>query len=418
MKRPRAWLRPFLALGVFFLAVMPAFAGDKVVLKDGRVFEGAITREDSGYVWIKVNNGGMEMFFAPGDIDRIERDGPVKADATTTPAAKEPVTPKPRAAGVPRVAILTLGEVDKEMVGLYITAQSLHDAIPLLEQEGVSVVVFKIYSGGGLALEMPKVSDVIEYEYKPKFRTVGWIESAISAAAMSMHCLDEIYFMPQGNYGACTMWSGALVAAKGRTLEDVLYLMEKISARGNHPPSIMRSMQVDDPLSVTFDAYGQPTWLQDETGQFIVNPKGQILTFNAATAEKFKFSRGTAKTHEELAKLMGFQEVEWVGEARPGTPWPVCKADDFLRQFRDRTYTDEKNLRNYFQGYQSAVGTARSLQDRTERGKFVARARGFLDKIEAMVRNNENMAIMIGVGPEDFKKWIEEQRQLLRDLMK
>ena len=46
------------------------------------------------------------------------------------------------------------------------------------------------------------MSDVIHEQYKKKFRTVAWIDSAISAAAMTAHCLEEIYFTPQGNYGA------------------------------------------------------------------------------------------------------------------------------------------------------------------------------------------------------------------------
>jgi hypothetical protein len=278
--------------------------------------------------------------------------------------------------------------------------------------------VFKIYSGGGYAIEPQKISDVIEDEYKPRFRTVAWIESAISAAAISMHCIEEIYFMPQGNYGACTMWSGQLVAAKGRQLESALYMMERISQRGHYDPKIMHSMQVDDPLSVTFDSDGKPIWSQDESGQYIVNKAGQILTFNAATAEKFKFSRGTARTAEELAKLMGYQECEFVGEKVAGIPWPVCKADEQLRKFRDRTRVDETHLRNYFDAYQSNVQVASSTQDRQERGKFVGLARAALDKIEATVRNNPNMSLVIGYGPDEFKDWMEQQRRILRDLMK
>lgn len=400
----------------------PAMAGDKVYLKDGRVLEGEIVREVDGMVWLMVKTGEMktELVFSPSQIDRVERDtaAPAKAATPAVTAKADPVR-KPRGQGAPRVAILTLGETPgKEMVGLYITAQSLRDAIPILEKDGVTAVVFKINSGGGLALEMPKISDVIHYEYKPKFRTVAWIESAISAAAMLSHCVEEIYFMPRGNYGACTMWSGALVLSTGRPLEEVLYEMEKISARGGYDPKIMRSMQVDDALSCTIDENGDVTWFQDESGQHLVNPKGQILTFNAVQAEKFKFSKGTAATHEELAKLMGYQEVEWVGEPKAGYAWPICQADEYLRSFRNRTNIDETNLNNYFTSYQTAVAAAQSMQDRQDRAKFVARARSFLDRIEAMVRNNPNMAIMIGLGPDDFKKWLEDQRQLLRDLMR
>src|SRR5262249_52973060 len=147
-------------------------------------------------------------------------------------------------------------------------------------------------------------------------------------------------------------WGGALEAVKGRGLEQVLIMMEKISARGNHPKEIMRAMEIssDDSimselqiappsgaLSASIDPNGDVHWYQDSTsGQTILNPKGEIkiLTFNAHEAEKFKFSRGTAATKEDLARLMGYTEVEWVGKAKPGYLWPVSKAEERQIQWR------------------------------------------------------------------------------------
>src|SRR5690606_34230378 len=142
---------------------------------------------------------------------------------------------------VPRIAVISLGEGgDKDMVGLFMTAEALKRAIPLLEKDNVTDVVFRIQSGGGALLEIQKLSDVIHNEFKPRFRVVAWIKSAISAAAMTAHCIEDIYFTSDGNYGACTGWYGQLTAVKGRDLEEVLYMMEKISARGKHDPKIMR----------------------------------------------------------------------------------------------------------------------------------------------------------------------------------
>src|ERR1041384_4869288 len=137
--------------------------------------------------------------------------------------------------GVPRAAVISLGDHDKEMVGQFITADSLDRCIPLLEKEHIDIVAIRINSGGGALLEIQKLSDEIEFKFKPKFRTVAWIEHAISAAAMTAHCMEEIYLMPGASYGACTGWYGQLTAVKGRDLQEVLYMMEKISARGKHP---------------------------------------------------------------------------------------------------------------------------------------------------------------------------------------
>ncbi len=422
----RAWMILAFALAML-IAPEAVRAGDKVHLKDGTVLEGTITREEQGYIWIKVNYGTLsrEKLVTPAEIARIEREG----DAAAAPAPEKarpagdnkPASPAPQArkSGVPRITIISLGEPpDKEMVGLFITAESLREAIPLLQQEGVTDVVFKINSGGGLLLEIKRLSDIIHNEFKPKFRTVAWIESAISAAAMTAHCIEEIYFTPQGNYGACTGWSGALVAIKERPLEEVLFEMEKISARGQYDPKIMRSMQIMEPLSYTIDSNGDVHWYQDLSGEHIANPEGQILTFNAQTATQCKFAKGIAATKEELAKLMGYQEVEWVGKAKPGVSWPISRGEESIERFRDKTYEDQQRLNEYFTSYQTAVQRAAGMQERRDRAKFVGLATRHLDRIEDMVRNNENMAIMIGFLPSQFKEWVEEQRKILRDLMK
>ncbi|MBX3376653.1 MAG: hypothetical protein KF678_06585 [Phycisphaeraceae bacterium] len=407
---------------------------DTLTLKDGRTLEGEVARELNGYIWFKYKVGGLEttQMFSPAEITKLERTTGTPAK-TDTPAAKpsdqtrpsDPAKPSTRPApgtsaklsSAPRAAVITLGEGgDKDMVGLYMTADAIERAIPLLEKEKVEIVVFRINSGGGALLEIQKLSDVIELKYKPKFRVVAWIESAISAAAMTAHCIEEIYFMPKGNYGACTGWSGQLVAVKGRQLEEVLYMMERISARGKHDPKIMRSMQIMDPLSCNIDENGDVQWFQNDSGTFLVNPKDRILTFNSETASKYKFSRGTASTIEELGKLMGYTELVWVGKEVPGVPYPICEAEELQRQFRAKTYMDTLRLREYWDTYQTNVGVARSVPFE-ERGKFVARARGALDNIKRMVKNNPNLALFqFNMLEEQFKEWVEEREEELRRL--
>jgi hypothetical protein len=194
--------------------------------------------------------------------------------------------------------------------------------------------------------------------------------------------------------------------------------MEKISARGKHDPQIMRSMQVMDPLSCTIDENGDVHWFQNLDGQYIVNEKERILTFNSQTAEKYKFSKGTAATIEELGKLMGYSEVNWVGKTIPGTPYPVCEAEELQRKFRDQTLEDEKRLREYWDTYQTSRSVAASVPYE-DRGKFVARARGALEQIKRMVKNNPNFALFqFGIPPDKFKEWVDEREEELRKLLK
>lgn len=410
-----------LAAALLLVASACLSFADTVVLKDGTKVEGTIERELDGSVWIRTKVAGIETtkFILSDSIEKIDRDSkPADAAAATKDADKG--EPKARRAGVPRGVVISL----EGTVGIQMAAKTLHDLVPVIEKEvgddGTGIVVFKINSGGGLLLEIQKLSDVIQNEYKPKFRTVSWIESAISAAAMTSHCVEEIYFLPEGNYGACTGWSGALQAVKGEGLEQVLYMMEKISARGGYAPQIMRAMQINEPLSCTInEKTGQVSWYQNEEGEFLVNRGDSILTFTAPQALKYKFSKGTAKNLDELAKAMGYQEVDWVGEDRPGFIYPVSKAEEIMLAYRERVTDDEERTQEYFVNYQEAVAAA-SAAPRDVRAPLVGRARQHLRRIESAVRNNPNFALLTwGMDIKDWEReWLKPEQERLAELLK
>jgi hypothetical protein len=320
--------------------------------------------------------------------------------------------------------VLTL----EDTVGIQMSAKPLHDAIPLLEKDKVDIVILKINSGGGLLLEIQRISDVVHNEYKKKFRTVAWIESAISAAAMSSHCLEEIYFMPQGNYGACTGWSGALNAVKGRQLEEVLVMMERISARGGHPKEIMRAMQIGgDPaviqelqiaapsgeLSADIDVNGNVTWYQNLAGKYVLNPKGgvKILTFNAEEAEKFKFSRGTAKDIDELARAMGYQEIEWVGTKKPGYAYPICAAEETQIKWRKDITDAEQNFGRLMENYQRSLQTAQGTPPE-DRGPWISKAKAALNDLRQIAKRFPNFQLLQGLERE----WFDQQEEIIKRL--
>lgn len=428
-----------IAIAVASIAAM-ANAEDVVRLRNGQELRGEIVRELAGSVWIKVEGSlGEPRFITASEIESIIRDAgnppPVKPTPAAEPASPraEPLAAPKRDASAPRTdataskpfarraAVLTLGEGgSKDMVGMYMTAHPLREAIPLLEKENIDTVVFRINSGGGALLEIQRLSDVIQEEYKPRFTVVAWIESAISAAAMTAHVIEDIYFTPEGNYGACTGWSGQLQAVEGRDLEEVVYMMEKISARGKKAPEIMKAMQhFKYPLSCDIDENGEVKWYQDETGEFVVNPEGRILTFDSQEALRYRFSKGTADTLDELERAMGLTEVEWVGEHVKGIPWPVCRAERLQMEYRNKVAEDEERLNEYWYEYQAAVEIAQAQQDRQTRGKFVNKAREGLYKIRDMVKNNPNFTLFVfGMLEKDFWDWFQQQEDLLRDLMR
>ncbi len=453
MKNARRTLQSLVTAAAMLLAMaLPSantLALDRITLKDGgKILEGEISRELDGYIWLKRTVDGVtkEELYTPEQVSKIERGvdstpaaettpvgeaptatpektaGASPANASPTVAAPPPAAKKP---GVPRALVLTLGDEENgDMVGVYMVAHVLKRAIPTLEQElgtdRTGVLVLRFHSGGGLGLEVPKISDVIHDEFKPRFRTVGWVETAISAAAMSAHCLEEIYFTSQGNYGACTGFYGSLdKPVEGRPLAESLVLMEKLSARGGWNKLIMRAMQIQQEVSASVDENGEIKFFPDATsGNILVNRTKEILTFNALSAQKIRFSRGTADNLEQLTKLMGYQELDWVGTKEKGYAWPVSKSEKMQIDYRKTVAKDERLTNHYFRMFNMNIQQAAGVP-REERGPYLNKAQEALDNIKRMVRNNPNFALTVfNRLPEEMPELWEQFDKQIRDLRK
>lgn len=425
MKRTRGILNRLSILCVAVVALL-AMTGnalaDKLHLKDGRTLEGTITSETKDYVYFTLKVGGIEHtdIFLMSDIKEIERDSitnPTPAPAgTTAPGA---ASKNSKNDGVHRICILNFGPPSvwggqyDDMVGLEVSAAAFERALPVMKRDGVTDVVIRINSGGGALLEIEKFHAVFE-KYKQNFRTVCWVESAISAAAMSPWVIEEFYMMPNGSIGACTGWSGNLVAVKGVDLAEVLLMMEKASKKANRNPAIMRSMQILEPLSVTIDPVtGKVTWYQDESsGTDLVNPKDHILTFNAADAVKYKFAKAIALSKEELAEAMLGPGVEYV--------WAGREASELVDNSIRTNDKANKEAIEVVVKYVRAIAAATQLQDPQERGAEVGRARKMLNQLEAWVKQNPNLEFFLAqyAGALLSREWFTIQRELLRDLMR
>ena len=173
--------RILLACLAVLMSVAIASARDIVILKDGRQVEGDIVREIDGNIWMIVYIGDVKQqeFFASTAIKEIMRDA--APDVAEQPA--DDGNDDAAGRGAPKGMVITL----EGMVGVEMAAHKLEELIPQIEKEigEGGILVLKINSGGGFLAEIQLLSDVIEYQLKPKFEVVGWIESAISAAAMT-----------------------------------------------------------------------------------------------------------------------------------------------------------------------------------------------------------------------------------------
>jgi len=411
-------------LGAAFLVLTShAALADKIHLKDGRVIDGTVIADTETFVRVKIKIGGIESVqtFDKADVAKIEKESSISPDKAEEPKSdnksdKDKTKEERKAEAdtvlnstATRVAILNFGAPSEwgrevnDMVGREITAQDWRRAIPLLEKDKVQVVVVRINSGGGALSEMQPFQELYQFEYKPRFRTVGWVESAISCAAMSPYPIEEFYFMPNGSLGACTGWSGNLVAMKGKGLEQVIALMETASKWGKRSPEIMKSMQILVPLSCKIDPVtGEVTWTQDTTGDHVLNDGKTIVTLTAQDAVKYKFAKGIAANKEELAKVMGINEVVWAGA-------------EATRYIDDQLRASDKAHRTWetvYQQYGIEVEHATAAQDAKTRGGFIAKARQYLNQLRSQYRINKNFGQFTGIDDE----WFENQEDLLRRL--
>ncbi len=438
-------LAAFAFIAAAFLATANASA-DKLVMKDGRVLVGKVQRNEGGVIIFvrKVDGKDVMEYLSADDVKTItiEDATPVKtpeAPKTSEPAATKPDAPKVEAGktespdakkadakkkgvsdrqltGRPaRIAVLNFGSparnqgADGDMVGVNISAKAFADVIPILEKNQVDIVVIRINSGGGYTLEMGRFTELFDQVYKKKFRTVAWVESAISAAAMSPWVIEEFYMMTNGNIGGCTEWSGGLVATKGVNLEVRLQQMEASSRLAGRDPKIMRAMQIQEPLSCNIEENGTVTWFQDTTGQILVNRGNEILTLNSEMAVKTKFAKGIADTKEELAKAMGLTEYEFV----------AADATKFIDRFSEDATRFEETFRETVRKYLLQVNIAESVP-REQRASEVGRAQKLLSEMERMVGLNPNFEFHFGnmVGAMLDRDFFETQRDRLRKLLK
>ena len=389
----RTWLTALSgAIAALAILVTPAWA-DTVHLKDGRVLEGDIIRENDQFLYLKMVIGQLEheQLIIKEEVERIERSAPVKSESV--PPAKKPETKKTERAvsgDAVRIAFIPMGvQPGKDMVGPYMNADALENSFEMLKdlEQPPQTVVLLFDSGGGALLEIEPLSDTIE-EYKADFHIVSWIKSAISAAAMTAWNTEQIYFMPKGHIGGATgyrMQRGGAQAMEGIGLEQVLYLMEQISQRNGYDPRIMRAMQVESELSADIDEKtGQVTWRSDLEGQYIVSEYDRILTLNSLDAVKFGVGKGIAETKDQLISQIYGDGTEWVEVGQ--------ESEEYMLEYLDDTYRGEQSMDTTGTQLQLALERAQRSRTGDECARHLAAARRHFSQLKSFARRSPGVA--------------------------
>ncbi len=173
------------------------------------------------------------------------------------------------------------------------------------------VIILKVDSGGGYGRTWSDIKDVI-FKVRENHRVIAWIESAISAAAMTVYCCDEIYYTSMGEVGSCTGYSGSPnnpLSPEGQQV--MIDEMEKVIARSSRTPYLAACMFLLDKW-LTYDKdplTGEITYYDTDEGEFKLST-GTNLTLSAKQAFDAGLCDGIADTEEELITLLKLENAE------------------------------------------------------------------------------------------------------------
>ncbi len=173
------------------------------------------------------------------------------------------------------------------------------------------VIVLKVDSGGGYGRTWSDIKDVI-FKVRENHRVVAWIESAISAAAMTVYCCDEMYYTSLGEVGSCTGYSGSPnnpLSPEGQQV--MIDEMEKVIAQSSRTPYLAACMFLLDKW-LTYDKdpiTGEITYYNTPEGNFHLS-SGTNLTLSAKQAFEGGLCDGIANTEEELLTLLNLEDAE------------------------------------------------------------------------------------------------------------
>ena len=275
--------------------------------------EGAITKVKKGYIFVE----GELIFIA--DIVSISgsnesadtTDSPSGDDSTVETSETIPSVKTPNKDGNLPMCVFFLPMKGK--VGETMRATELEVLAEYIDENygPGQVIVLHFNSPGGSSFTWSDLKDLI-FKVRENHRVIAWIERAISAAAMTAICCDEIYFTSMGECGSCTAYmSTPDNPVSPEEQYQYIHEMEKILARSSRTPFLAACMVVHNEW-LTYDKdplTGEITYYDTDEGEFSLSD-GTNLTLTAQTAIDAGLCDGIADTEEELLALLKLEDAE------------------------------------------------------------------------------------------------------------
>jgi hypothetical protein len=205
----------------------------------------------------------------------------------------------------PQVALLEIGPSFQDRLGLGagMDAKAIGEAGVVIDGLGVDAVVVIARGHGADLGECFRIARELQ-DIESKHRVVVWVSRAVLGVQVAIWGLDEIYMTSQASLGTASTWPAAC-PEQTIAFEEILANVNEVSAMSGRDPLILRATVIPKPLSVTLQGGAFRWYPDDNSGEMVVNRRGEFLYLNAHTAGKVGVSKGTADTLEELLLLAG-----------------------------------------------------------------------------------------------------------------
>ena len=349
---------------VCVLFVAKPLMADTLVTVGGRSFEGRVIEEDGMKVVFEIHQYGATMLktFRRQEVKRIIK-RPLRPDIVAPhhkgesnkderTIEKEPDPPPIIKYDKPTYYMIPLEEV----IGMHVTASYLERCLADAVKRNPSVIVLQMDSPGGFISEVDKLVDMIHLRGK-KTRVVVYVQSAISAAAITSLACDEIYFAPQAIFGAATAYQEdafGLPEAIAEKFQSVWRARARSAAAlGGHNPLLAEAM-IDKSMELYIVKHeggqisikaGKPT-----KGERVITTNDKLLTMTAGEAIEAGLSSGTVGNLDELGKKLGFEGwVECKGHATALAKHRKDALADCIRQMQVHKDDFSRNMRMAWQ---------------------------------------------------------------------
>ncbi|MEO0963805.1 MAG: hypothetical protein AAFY08_01695 [Planctomycetota bacterium] len=297
-------------------AVVPAVgvAADVVEMKDGRVFEGRIVKEDDTSVRIDAMIAGIraEMALAKGDIASVTKEA-VLDDFF------EPVVAPATATGNENASSYLLVPIKGEL-GTDVVSSGVARALSLAAGRGIGHVVFEIDSAGGSPEAAAEIHRTLaRYDSQIAYHAV--MNRALAEALVFPVFADTVHLRDGGRVGAEGVFIDSTGEGEALAVGEVAAILGETAAAHGRSDLIVRAMVDPDEVVVAWqDASGQlqvasvlPEDVDEEAVLFDVDDE-TLLVLSAEELDAWGVARPFTGSIGSLGEVIGVEGWTSVGD--------------------------------------------------------------------------------------------------------